>query len=157
LSRYTEPIYLKLVELICGADTRYVDLEMLFQNYEHAPTDKRVGTYMRCDPKFIADLQWIGFQMMSVASNHSIDFGDGRILKNSENPDKYGVVHAGTGRNLAKARAPAYLKTAQGRVALRSGTTPLFSWNHACDQRRDVQRHPGANARRHYPEFTVDK
>jgi poly-gamma-glutamate capsule biosynthesis protein CapA/YwtB (metallophosphatase superfamily) len=81
---YPEPNYLKLVDLIRGADARYVHLEMLFHNYEHPPTDKRVGTYMRCDPKFIADLQWMGFQMMSVASNHSIDFGEGGILKNIE-------------------------------------------------------------------------
>jgi hypothetical protein len=36
---------------------------------------------MRCDPKFIADLQWMGFQMMSVAHNHAIDFGEGGKLK----------------------------------------------------------------------------
>jgi poly-gamma-glutamate capsule biosynthesis protein CapA/YwtB (metallophosphatase superfamily) len=157
LSMYTEPNYLKLVELIRGADARYVHLEMLFHNYEHAPTDKRVGTYMRCDPKFIADLQWMGFQMMSVASNHSIDFGEGGILKNIENLNQYGVVHAGTGRNLAEARAPAYLETAKGRVALLSGTTTLFSWGRAGDQRRDMQGRPGANLLRHYTEYTVDK
>ena len=157
LSMYTEPNYLKLVELIRGADARYVHLEMLFHNYEHPPTDKRVGTYMRCDPKFIADLQWMGFQMMSVASNHSIDFGEGGILKNIENLNKYGMVHAGTGRNLAEARAPAYLETAKGRVALLSGTTTLFSWGRAGDQRRDMQGRPGANLLRHYTEYTVDK
>ena len=116
---------------------------MLFHDYEHAPTDKRSGTFMRCDPKFIADLQWMGFQMMSTAHNHSIDFGEGGILKNIENLNKYGVVHAGSGRNLAEARAPAYLETAKGRVALLSGTTTLFPWGRAADQRRDFQGRPG--------------
>jgi len=157
LSMYTEPRYLEMVEHIRGADVRYVHLEMLFHDYEHAPTDKRSGTYMRCDPKFIADLQWMGFQMMSTASNHSIDFGEGGILKNIENLNKYGVVHAGSGRNLAEARAPAYLETAKGRVALLSGTTTLFSWGRAGDQRRDMQGRPGANLLRHYTEYTVDK
>ena len=69
LSMYTEPRYLELVELIRGADARYVHLEMLFHDYEHAPTDKRSGTFMRCDPRIIADLQWMGFQMMSTAHN----------------------------------------------------------------------------------------
>src|SRR5262245_48131325 len=157
LSMYTEPRYLELVELIRAADARYVHLEMLFHDYEHAPTDKRTGTFMRCDPKFIADLQWMGFQMMSTAHNHSIDFGEGGILKNIENLNKYGVVHAGTGRNLAEARAPAYLETARGRVALLSGTTTLFSWGRAADQRRDFQGRPGANMLRHYVEYTVDR
>ena len=157
LSMYTEPRYLELVEHIRGADARYVHLEMLFHDYEHAPTDKRSGTFMRCDPRFIADLQWMGFQMMSTAHNHSIDFGEGGILKNIENLNKYGVVHAGTGRNLAEARAPAYLETAKGRVALLSGTTTLFPWGRAADQRRDFQGRPGANLLRHCTEYTVDK
>jgi len=47
LSMYTEPRYLELVEHIRAADVRYVHLEMLFHDYEHAPTDKRSGTFMR--------------------------------------------------------------------------------------------------------------
>ena len=157
LRMYTEPNFLKLVELIRGADTAYIHAEMLFHNYEHPPTDKRVGTYMRCDPKFIDDLKWMGFQMMSLAHNHSIDFGEGGVLKNIENVTRSGMVHAGTGRNLAEARAPAYLETAKGRVALLSGTTTLFQWGKAGDQRRDMQGRPGANLLRHYAEHTVDR
>ena len=105
LSIYTEPNFLKLVELIRGADTAYVHGEMLFHNYEHPATDKRTGTFMRCDPKYIEDLKWMGFRLMSLACNHSIDFGEGGVLKNIENLNKYGMVHAGTGRNLSEARA----------------------------------------------------
>jgi poly-gamma-glutamate synthesis protein (capsule biosynthesis protein) len=157
LKMYTEPNFLKLVELIRGADVGYVHAEMLFHDYEHPPTDKRVGTFMRCDPRFIEDLKWMGFQLMSQAHNHSIDFGEGGVLKNIENLNKYGVVHAGTGRNLAEARAPAYLETPKGRVALLSATTTLFSWGRAGDQRRDMQGRPGANMLRHYTEWTVDR
>ncbi len=157
LSMYNEPRYLMLVDLIRAADVRYVHLEMLFHDYEHAPTDKRIGTHMRCDPKYIADLQWMGFQLMSTAHNHSIDFGEGGVLKTIEHLNHHGVVHAGMGRNLAEARAPAYLETAKGRVALLSGTTSLFPWGRAGDQRRDMIGRPGANFLRHYMEFTVDK
>ena len=91
LSMYTEPRYLELVDLIRAADVRYVHLEMLFHDYEHAPTDKRYGTHMRCDPKHIADLQWMGFQLMSTAHNHSIDFGEGGVLKTIEHLNRHGV------------------------------------------------------------------
>ena len=157
LRMYREPNFLKLVELIRGADAGYVHGEMLFHNYEHAPTDKRVGTYMRCDPRFIDDLKWMGFQLVSMASNHSIDFGEGGVVTTIENLNRHGVVHAGMGRNLAEARAPAYLETAKGRVALLSGTTTLFSWGRAGDQRRDFKGRPGANLLRHYTEYTVDR
>jgi len=112
---------------------------------------------MRCDPKYIDDLKWMGFRLMSLACNHTIDFGEGGVLRNIENLNRYGMVHAGTGRNLAEARAPAYLETAKGRVALLSGTTTLFSWGRASDQRRDMQGRPGANHLRHYAEHTVDR
>jgi len=157
LRMYTEPNFLKLVELIRGADAAYVHGEMLFHNYEHPPTDKRVGTYMRCDPRFIEDLKWMGFRMMSMASNHSIDFGEGGVRTTIENLNRYGMVHAGLGRNLAEARAPAYLETPKGRIALLSGTTTLFSWGRAGDQRRDMQGRPGANLLRHYADYTVDR
>ena len=78
-------------------------------------------------------------------------------MKNIENLNKYGVVHAGSGRNLAEARAPAYLETAKGRIALLSGTTTLFPWGRAGDQRRDFLGRPGANMLRHIVEYTVDK
>jgi poly-gamma-glutamate capsule biosynthesis protein CapA/YwtB (metallophosphatase superfamily) len=156
LKMYTEPNFLKMVEIVRGADLGYVHAEMLFHDYETAPTDKRAGTYMRCDPRFIEDLKWMGFKITSLAHNHAIDFGEGGVLKNIENLDKYGMVHAGTGRNLAEARAPAYIETPKGRVALLSGTTTLFSWGRAGDQRRDMQGRPGANLLRHYAEYTVD-
>ena len=156
LRMYREPNFLKLVDLIRGADVGYVHGEMLFHNYEHPPTDKRVGTYMRCDPRYLEDLKWMGFQLVSMASNHSIDFGEGGVCTTIENLNRYGLVHAGMGRNLAEARAPAYLESAKGRVALLSGTTTLFSWGRAGDQRRDFLGRPGANLLRHYVEYTVD-
>ena len=57
LTCYAEPNYLGLVDLIRAADARYVHLEMLMHDYEHPPTDKRIGTHMRCDPKYIEDLR----------------------------------------------------------------------------------------------------
>jgi hypothetical protein len=48
------------VDISRAADARYVYLEMLFHDYEHVPTDKRIGTHRRRDPQYFADLQWMG-------------------------------------------------------------------------------------------------
>ena len=44
---YREPDFLKLVDLIKGADLAVTHAEMLFHNYEDAPTHLSGGTYMR--------------------------------------------------------------------------------------------------------------
>ena len=96
---------------------------MLFHNYEHSPTFYS-QTYMRCDPKFIKDLQWFGVNLMACANNHCTDFGENGVLTNNRNLDEAGMVHAGTGKHYADALFPAYLDTAKGRVALISALRP---------------------------------
>jgi len=56
--------------------------------------------------------------MISTAGNHSLDYSYGGLFSTWKALDEAGLVHAGTGMDLAKAREPAYLDTANGRVAL---------------------------------------
>ena len=53
-------------------------------------------------------------------------------------------VHAGTGKNLAEARAPGYLDTPNGRVAL-IATATFRQWNQAGEQRPDLRGRSGIN------------
>jgi poly-gamma-glutamate synthesis protein (capsule biosynthesis protein) len=70
-------------------------------------------------PKSVAaDLKRLGITMVSTANNHSMDWGAQGLLATLRSLDEAGVAHAGSGRNLAEARAPAYLETRRGRVAL---------------------------------------
>jgi hypothetical protein len=70
-------------------------------------------------PKSVAaDLKRLGITMVSTANNHSMDWGAEALLATLRSLDEAGVAHAGSGRNLAEARAPAYLDTRRGRVAL---------------------------------------
>ncbi|MBI4203083.1 MAG: CapA family protein [Chloroflexi bacterium] len=156
VSKFREPNFLKLVDMIRGADVAFTHAEMLFHNYEDAPT-YQTGTYMRCDPRNIAELQWMGFDMVSCACNHSIDFGEGGVMTNIRYLDQYGMPHAGTGRNIAEARAPVYIETPKGRVALLSATTSGLPHIRAGEARRDVVGRPGANLIRHTTEYVVDR
>ena len=121
-SVYREPRFLKMHDLLHSTDVRFTNAEMLFHNYEDAPTH-RTGTYMRCDPEFIKDLQWLGFNIVACANNHAYDFGENGVLTNIRYLDEARMFHAGTGRNLADATAPTYMDTPKGRVALISATT----------------------------------
>jgi poly-gamma-glutamate capsule biosynthesis protein CapA/YwtB (metallophosphatase superfamily) len=156
LMLYREERFLKLRDILLGADVRFTNGEILFHNYENSPT-YYTRTYMRCDPRLIKDLQWLGFNLMSCANNHGIDYGEGGVLTNIRNLDEAGMVHAGSGSNYAEALAPAYLETPKGRVALLSATSSGRANSRAGEQRRDMKGRPGVNLIRWINEWTVDK
>jgi poly-gamma-glutamate synthesis protein (capsule biosynthesis protein) len=155
LAPFSEPAFLAIRDLLRAADVRFANGEMLFHNYEDPPTYLS-QTYMRCDPRFIADLQWFGINLLSCANNHAYDFGENGVLTNIRSLDAAGMTHAGTGRNLADASAAAYLDTPNGRVALVSATSSGRANSRAGEQRRDMQGRPGANLVRWINEWTVD-
>ncbi|MBO0884179.1 MAG: CapA family protein, partial [Mycobacterium sp.] len=117
LMAYREDAFLALRSLLHGSDVRFANSEMLFHDFENWPTYLS-QTYMRCDPRFIADLQWLGINLVSCANNHGYDYGENGVLTNLRNLEAAGLVNAGSGPNYAAAMAPAYLETPAGRVGL---------------------------------------
>ena len=69
-------------------------------------------------PAVIDGLKEFGFNLFATGNNHSWDLGTAGILSTLEALDQRGLVHAGSGRNLGEASAPAFLNTPAGRVAL---------------------------------------
>ena len=160
LSMFREERFLKLRDLLLSADVRFTNLEVLLNNYEDPPAYLSGGTYMRCDPRFAKDLQWLGLNLIACANNHAFDFGENGVLTNIRYLDETGLVHSGTGRHLAEASAPGYLNTPQGRVALVSATSPTGGVSvmaRAGEQRRDFIGRPGANVIGFTTEWTVDR
>ena len=74
-----------LKDIITSADVSFTNAEMLFHNYEDAPSTVPGGTYMRCDPQYIEDLKWMGFDIVATANNHAWDFGENGVLTNIQN------------------------------------------------------------------------
>lgn len=156
LQAFREDRFLALRDLLYTADVRFANSEMLFHNFEDWPTYLS-QTYMRCDPRFIADLQWLGINLVSCANNHGYDYGENGVLTNLRNLRAAGLVHAGSGKHYADAVAPAYLETPAGRVALVSATSSARPNSRAGEQRRDMNGRPGVNLVRWINEWTVDE
>ncbi|MEE8442352.1 MAG: CapA family protein [Dehalococcoidia bacterium] len=158
LKVFREARFLKIRDLLHGADVRYANAEILFHNYEDSPAYK-AGTYMRCEPRFIADLQWLGINIVGTANNHAYDYGENGVMTNIRYLDQYGMPHAGTGRHLAEATSPVYMDTAKGRVALVSATTLVANASalRAGEQFREFKGRPGANVIGSTTEWVVDR
>jgi poly-gamma-glutamate synthesis protein (capsule biosynthesis protein) len=111
---------------------------------------------MTTDPKLLEDLKWLGINMVSCANNHAFDYGEDGVLANLKHLNEAGMTHAGTGKNLAEARAPGYLDTPNGRVALVATTATFRPWNQAGEQRPDLRGRPGINPLGFTTTYNVD-
>jgi len=145
LSIYNEPEFLKLVEIVRGADAAFTNLEMLFHDYESYPMNESGGTWMRADPSLVKDLVWAGFDMVSRANNHAGDYGVGGMRLTTRYVREAGLVQAGVGESLAEAREARFLETPKRRLALVSTASTFPDHARASDTRGDVPARPGLN------------
>lgn len=145
LSIYTEPEFLRIRDLFQSSDVGFVNLEMLFHSYDGdiIPAAESGGTHMGAEPRVAQELVWLGVDVVSRANNHTMDYGAGGMRATSQAIEAVGIRHAGAGENLALARAPAYVETAGGRVALISVASTFPSHMRAGAQRSDMRGRPG--------------
>ncbi len=103
-SMYNEPEFLSLIQKFRDADIGFAHLEMnLHHQLTPAIKGEWYGGYFGADPGIADDLKWAGFDMMSCAHNHNGDFGELGIMETIRHFDRVGIVHAGTGPDLARA------------------------------------------------------
>jgi poly-gamma-glutamate synthesis protein (capsule biosynthesis protein) len=156
LSIYKEPRFLALAELFRSADVGFVNLEGSVRRLDEGAPGITRGTYMTTAPELLDDLKWFGVNMVSCANNHAFDYGEDGMLATIRHLDQARIAHAGTGANLALARAPAYLETRHGRVGMVSATATYRPWNAAGAQRRDLPGRPGINPLASSRTYSVD-
>ena len=156
LTPFREEKFLRLGEILRGADAAFANLEGTVHNWDEGTPGITQGTFMTTDPKLLEDLKWLGINMVSCANNHAFDYGEEGVLANLRHLDAAGLAHAGTGKNLAEARAPGYLDTPNGRVGLIAATATFRPWNQAGEQRPDLRGRPGINPLGFQTRYRVD-
>ena len=147
----TQPAFAAVRDLIRGADVAFTNFEFtVFDLHRFRPTPQAEngGLAVYAGPGQAQELQWMGFNMVSRANNHATDLGVEGMEETDQTLDQIGMVHAGTGRDLGDARAPAYLQTAVGRVALISTASTFTPMSRAGAARFDMKGRPGVNALR---------
>jgi poly-gamma-glutamate capsule biosynthesis protein CapA/YwtB (metallophosphatase superfamily) len=146
LSVYREERFLKIKEILSRADAAFTNLEAPVHRYLDGGHAQRPGggTYMTTEPELLDDLKWLGVNMLACGSSHADDYGPAGVLQTIEYLDAAGIVHAGSGGNLAQARSPAFLDTPRGRIALVAASGHHSDSARAGEQRRDTAGFPGA-------------
>ena len=155
LSVYTEPAFTRLIDLVRGADAAFTNIEMLFHDFEPYPMNESGGTYMRAEPALAKELSWAGFDLGSLANNHTGDYGALGMRLTKKYVAEAGIVAAGSGESLPEAREAKFLETAKGRVALISVASTFPDHSRAGRTRGDVPSRPGLSPLRFTTTYVV--
>ncbi len=134
------------------------DADVAFGNFEGTALDpSRLtavpqaefgGVWIIDSPLVPKDLKSIGFDMMSRANNHALDWGVEGMRNTSRLLDEAGIVHAGVGENRAAARAARYFDTDKGRVALISIASTFMPLARSAPAVGQAPARPGVDALR---------
>lgn len=87
------------------------DADLVFGNLESVISDKgeNLGSVysFRADPKTLEGLTFAGFDVLSVANNHSFDYGIEALIDSLQRLKKVNITPIGGGNSRNEARAPA--------------------------------------------------
>ncbi len=94
-----------------------------------APWPGKAGRVVRSRPDLIRTYTMCGFDVVSLANNHVMNYGAEGLLQTIEMLDDAGIAHCGAGANLAAAHRPAVIARHGRRLSFLSFTsvfTPGF-------------------------------
>jgi poly-gamma-glutamate capsule biosynthesis protein CapA/YwtB (metallophosphatase superfamily) len=157
ISIYDEPDYVAMLDRIRSADVAFTNLETVIHNYDLPGSAQSGGTYLGSPAWVLEELKWAGFRLFATANNHTTDYGVAGMRSTLSALAAAGVTYAGTGETLARARAPGYLDTKKGRVALVACASTFPEAAAAGQQRPDLPGRPGLNPLRYTTTYTVDR
>ena len=114
-----EPIarYSELVRpLLAQSDIRFAQCERVYSERGSLQFHSG-GEHTRLKPHMASVFSDCGFNVVSVASNHAMDWGGEALLDTIDELRRRGMHVVGAGRNLEEARAPAIVECKGVRVA----------------------------------------
>ena len=141
------------------------DSDVTFGNFEGTIADSREmkcapfseygGAYHLSLPSVGAYMKTMGFNMMSHANNHTMDWGYEGMRETQKYLNEGGVVYAGSGETLAQASAPRFVETDKGRIAMVAYTSSAPTAFRACDPVHTAPGRPGVATIRIEQYFSV--
>ncbi len=164
-SMHKEPEFLGVVKLLRESDVVYGHLEMSYGDDEDLswaahgtgrPGSSGGASWLMAPSDVAKDLKWAGFDMLSLAYNHAMDWGAEGMRSTIKAIRKAGLVGAGTGMSLDEASAPEYCEKENCRAALVSISSPNAASERAGLPKGDIPARPGVNCIRMIFKAEVD-
>ena len=131
--------------VLAGADVRIGNLECVLSDRGIPWPGKTF--HFRSDSRNVACLEAAGFDAVSLANNHVLDYGTDALLDTLRTLDVHRILHAGAGPDRDAARRPALWESGGARLGLVALTDNEPGWEAAV-------RRPGV---RHVPIDPADE
>ncbi len=116
------------IDIIRNADLSMINLECVISSKGTEWTKTFKLFHFRANPDAIKVLEKASIDYVSLANNHTMDYGEEALQEMLKLLDNSGIRHAGAGRDLEEAIAPAILKVGRNRVAVVSLTDNQPEW-----------------------------
>ncbi len=125
---YTNIFAAELAEISRAADLCMINLEMPFSLRGVAMEGKQYT--FRADPKYVSFLDYMGADVVTLANNHTLDFGRDALADTLTTLDEAGIGRVGAGADIEEAAAP-YIAEIRGKTVAVFGASrvvPSTSW-----------------------------
>ncbi len=90
------------------------------------------------DDSIIEDFKQMNLKILSLANNHTMDFGFEGLFETIQVLDKHNIAHTGAGKNLEKALKPVILQVGDLNIAFIACSSHLISHSIARDDRPGI-------------------
>jgi poly-gamma-glutamate capsule biosynthesis protein CapA/YwtB (metallophosphatase superfamily) len=141
----------KVVRLIQSSDVATANDEgAIFdiRKFEGTAAAQNGGGDPLDDPGVAKDLKAMGFTVINKANNHAFDFGLEGLDATNKSLEDAGLLHVGSGRNLAEARAAVYVETPHGRIAFVGAASTFNPASPAAAPEAELRGRPGISVLR---------
>lgn len=112
-----------------AADLTVVNQEFTFSTRGTPMPDKQFT--FRIDPKYVSVFQELGVDVVSLANNHSLDFGTEALLDSFTTLDNAGIPYVGAGNSIERAEEAIFVESNGRKVGVLSASRviPVVEWN----------------------------
>jgi poly-gamma-glutamate synthesis protein (capsule biosynthesis protein) len=118
LSTPADPDAAPVFDVLRQADAAFANLENGLSTGGAAELGGfRHGGAIRGEPALAKELAWVGVKAVSLANNHTGNYGPDALLETIAALDAAGIRHAGAGRTVAEAFAPTLVKAGDLTIA----------------------------------------
>ena len=109
-----------LIEIMQSSDILMINNEFVYSDYT-VPLEGKAYTF-RADLERVSALQELGADFVSLANNHTYDFGAEGLLDTMEVLDQAGIAYIGAGKNIEEAKKIIYYVANGKKIAFVSAT-----------------------------------
>lgn len=114
-----------LLKEMQSADVMMLNNEFSYSNRGTKASNKSFT--FRAKPERVEILKKIGVDIVSLANNHALDYGQDALMDTFDTLDEAAISYVGAGENVDRAKAPVYYKVGSKTIAYVAASHVIFA------------------------------